>query len=209
MTDCPYSFTATTRAEMIEYLTRDGRYYRPYRYRFAWNVKVHGACFDGPTLRALNPDLSPEYDARWTEWMERNGDGAFWYWCEEAARWYAEGDWCSYPGDDQGDWQFAFEGRSGGWLVLTKWRNRDMRDFDPAELTDPEEWPDDDLTDFYRGIVCLDTDVTPDKAAREVEYHAMCYRDTLEAEWREEAEQAAEEMAAAIAEERPDLAPAY
>jgi hypothetical protein len=204
-TACPYSFPHKSRAAIAEYLDRDGRYYRPTRYRFCWDVKAYCTDFDSDTMRRHNPDLSPAFDERWQEWIERNRD-AFWWFCEDAGRHISEGEWCSYPGDDQGDWQFAFAGRSGGWVVLEKWRGRDVADATKADFLDHDEWPWPDLVAFYRGIRCADQDFTTQKAAAEVEYKAAFHREYLEEEWRAEAEQQAEDMAAAIAADRPDLA---
>lgn len=208
MKKAPYAFPLKSRAAIADFLARDGRAYDWRRYRFAWNVKAWAANFDGDSLRAHNLDLDPALDDAWDEHIEHDSN-AFWRWCEAAARWVAEGDWCSYPGDDQGDWQFAFAGRSGGWLVLEKWRGRDMRDLDPAEFTDSEEWPFDDLRAFYRGIVCADSDFTHENAAREVEYFAADERAQWEEELRAAAKEAAEGVAAEIAAARPNLAPCY
>jgi hypothetical protein len=204
----PYAFPLRSRAAIAAFLTREGRSYHYNRYRFVWNVKTHGAAFDGTTLRRVDPDLDPALDAAWQEHCEDN-DQMFWAWCEDAARHVSDGDWASYPGTDQGDWDLAFAGRSGGWLVLQKWQGRNMVDIDPADFLDPEIWPFDDLKAFYRGIVCADQDFTPAKAAREVEYFAACDRAMWEEEIRnlrrEEADAAAREMEQA----RPDLAPVY
>ena len=205
----PYSFPHETRADMVAYLTdRRARSYHYRRYLFCWNVKTYGAAFDGASLRKHFHNLNPAYDSAWDSHVAANDD-LFYLWCEDAARYIAEGEWTSYPGDDQGDWTFSFAGRSGGWLVLEKWRGRDVRDLDPAELADPEEWSDEDLTAFYRGIRVADSDFAPDNAAAEVEYHAAFHREQWEDERRQEAEDAAFAMAEALAESRPDLAPCY
>jgi hypothetical protein len=208
---CPYTFPHETRAEMVAYLTdRRPRAYDWQRYLFCWNVKVHSARFDGDSLRARAPEyaLDPAHDDAWTRYIESD-DSLFYHLCEDAGRYLEAGEWCSYPGDDQGDWAFRFAGRSGGWLVLEEWRGRHMHDFDPEEMLDSEEWSDDDLTAFYRGIRCADSDFGPDKAAAEVEYQAAFRRDEWEAERRAEAEAAAARMAERMAEARPDLSPCY
>ena len=198
MTKCPYSFPLKSRADIVDFLTRDGRYYSGTRYRFAWNVKTYAADFEGDSLRKHDPALDPALDSE-----------SFWRWCEAAAQGLSEGEWTSYPGDDQGDWGFSFAGRSGGWLVLEKWRGRDMRDLDPTEMMDPEEWPFADLRAFYRGIVCADQDFTPAKAATEVEYQAAFDRGQWEEMIRDENDMAAADLARDMAAARPDLAPCY
>lgn len=201
----PYRFPLKSRAAIVDYLTRDGRSYHYRRYRFAWNVKTHGARFDGATLRKINPGLSPDLDSAWDSYVEKT-EGLFWIWCEDAARGICDGEWTSYPGDDQGDWDLSFAGRSGGWIVLEKWRGRSMVDFDPADFA---EWSWPDLVAFYRGIVCADSDFTPAKAAAEVQYFAACDREQWEEEKRAERNAQAERMAESIMAARPDLAPVW
>ena len=207
----PYSFPLRSRAAIVEFLTRRGRSYHYQRYAFAWDVKTHTARFDGAALRVHAPELDPALDSAWDAYTDAAGGALFWEWCEDAARnsGVTEGEWTSYPGDDQGDWDFSFAGRSSGWIVLEKWRGRDMRDLDPAELADPEEWPFEDLRAFYRGIVCADQDFTPAKAAAEIEWFAADTRARWEEERREEASAAACALAARMAAARPDLAPCY
>ncbi len=204
----PDTFPHKSRAAIAEFLTRDGRYYRPTRYRFAWNVKTYSARFDGDTMRKHDPNLRPEFDSKWQKVLDADSS-LFWMFCEDGARWVSGGEWYSYPGDDQGDWEFTFEGRSGGWLALTKWRGRDMRDPEPDDFLNADEWPWPDLVKFYRGIRCADSDFTTAKAAAEVEYHAADYRGQLESEWLAERNAAAYEMAEAMAAARPDLAPIW
>lgn len=208
MKKASYSFPLKSRAAIVDFLTRDGRSYHYTRYRFAWNVKTYTAAFDGAALRKHIPGLDPALDSAWESTMEHDS-GAFWEWCEDAGRHVSDGEWASYLGADQGDWEFSFAGRSGGWLVLEKWRGRDVRDLDPAELMDPEEWPFADLRAFYRGIVCADSDFTPANAALNVECEAAFRRGQWEEGIRDEQDQAAADMARTIAAARPDLAPAY
>lgn len=206
---CPYSFPLKSRADIAVFLARDGRCYHYTRYRFAWNVKAWGANFDGDSLRKHIPDLDPALDSDWQSDLDAFGDAYFFDWCGDAARWVSGGEWCSYPGEDQGDWDFSFAGRSGGWIVLEKWRGRDMRDVDAADFLDRDLWPWADLVAFYRGIVTADTDFTPENAARAVECGAAYQRETWGEILREQAESDAQAAADAIAESRPDLAPAY
>lgn len=201
----PYTFPLRSRAAIAEFLNRDGRSYHYQRYRFAWNVKTYGANFDSDTLRGVNPDLSPEFDSRWDSALQANGEW-FWIWCEDAGRIISGDEWTSYPGTDQGDWEFSFAGRSGGWIVLEKWRGRDVRNLTREDFLE-WDWPD--LLAFYRGIVCADSDFTPAKAAAEVVYFAACDRGQMEDEWRAEREGAAIDLAESIAAARPDLAPIW
>jgi hypothetical protein len=205
----PYTFPHKSRAAMAEYLTRRGRSYHYQRYAFAWCVKTHAAEFDGDTLRRHVPGLNPAEDSAWWSLLENDRGDLFSTFCEDAARGLSEGEWCSYPGDDQGDWDFSFAGRSGGWLVLEKWRGRDMRDVDAADFLDRDLWPWADLVAFYRGIRCADSDFTEAKAAAEVEYMAAFYRDQWEDARAEDRAAEAEAQACRMAAARPDLAPCY
>lgn len=206
MTDAPYTFPHDTRATVIEYLMdRQSRGYHGRTYRFCWNVKIYRADFGGDSLRQHNADLDPAFDDRWNDHLENDGY-LFTLFSNDAARQINEDEWCSYPGDDQGDWKFNFAGRSGGWIVLEKWRGRDMRNPDADDLAEMDL---DDLTAFYRGIRCADSDFTQAKAAAEVEYQAAFYREQLEAEWRAEKDTAIAAEVEQIETARPDLAPAY
>lgn len=208
MPKCPYTFPHRTRRAMTEYiLDRRGRSYHGGRYPFAWDVKAWAARFDGDSLRARAPeyDLDPAFDSAWVSEVDSD-ERLFWDCCEDAARYLSDGEWTSYPGDDQGDWEFSFAGRSGGWLVLEKWRGRDMRDADAETFAEMDMAT---LRDFYRGIRCADSDFTPAKAAAEVEYQAAFRREQWEDERR--AEHAAEiaDYVAAMYDARPDLAPQW
>ena len=195
MSKAPYTFPHRSRAAIAEYLNRRGRSYHYRRYTFAWEVKAHFSAFDGDLLRAYVEGLNPALDAEFQDVAESD-PYLFWHWREDAARWVSEGDWCSYPGDDHGDWDFSFAGYSGGWLVLEKWRGKDMRDVDGQDFLDRDLWPWADLMAFYRGIRCADSDFTPIKAAREVEYQAALYR----GDWERAREEAQEVADSAVAE---------
>jgi len=200
----PYTWPHRSRAAIVDYLIdRKGSSY-DCSYLFAWNVKVYGAKFDGASLRTYDPTLNPALDSEWDSHVKSNGDRLFWHWCEDAGRDISEDEWTSYPGDDQGDWEFSFGGRSGGWIVLEKWRGRDVRNPD-----DFSEWSWPDLVAFYRGIRCADSDFTQANAVVSVEDYAAAYRADWEAEKREEAEEEAESAAASMAAARPDLAPTW
>jgi hypothetical protein len=206
----PYTFPHKSRQAIYEYLAGRGAYYDQERYAFAWNVKTHTASFYSNALRLVHPDLDPAFDAAWEALLESDNSNLFWYWCEGAGRGIAEGEWTSYPGDDQGDWDFSFAGRSGGWLILRKWRGYDMRDVYPNDFLDPELWPWADLVAFYRGIRCADSDFTPQKAAKEVMFQAARYRgEVWEVEKREMSDARARKLADSIAAARPDLEPCY
>lgn len=120
----PYAFNAKTMGDVIDYLLSDRKPYGGSHgiYFFAWNVKVYSANFDHPNgEHAINPAL----DKAWGNYFSNNpciDERAF----ENARRQIVDDEWTSYPGDDQGDWEFRFEGRSGGWLVLHRWKGLPM-----------------------------------------------------------------------------------
>lgn len=205
----PYTFPHKSRRAIAEYLAdRQARSYHYQRYAFVWNVKTYGARFDSESLRRLNPDLDLTFDPEWESMVESDDGSMFWGWCEDAARHISGGEWTSYPGNDQGDWDFSFAGRSGGWLLLEKWRGHDVRNVDPADFLDPDLWSWSDLVAFYRGIRCADSDFTPEKAAAEIMHQAAWYRgECWEAEKRKWMDSQARDMAESIMAGRPDLTP--
>lgn len=217
---CPYSFPLKSRRAIVDFLVnRDSRSYNHRRYAFAWDVKTHGARYDGDSLRSHIEDLDPALDIEWAAKCDSDYD-LFWEWAAEAARHVQDGAWTSYPGTDQGAWEFSFEGRSGGWLVLDKFEGIAVAGVysDPVEAADSKRhgydiqgaenldaWPWDRLQRFYRGIVCADSDFTPTKAAKELEYQAAFDRENWEDTKRAESDAQAAAMAAAMTESRPDL----
>ena len=193
----PYSFPLKSRAAMVDYLLdRRSRSYDARTFRFCWNVKTYHASFDGDSLRKHEPKLNPKWDSVWD--MSESEDWIY----EDAHREISENEWTSYPGDDQGEWEFSFAGRSGGWIVLEKWRGHDLRN---PDLEDFAEWDFADLRAFYRGIVCADSDFTPAKACAEVEYQAAFYRGQWEELRADEDNTEAVEFAAFMEASRPDL----
>lgn len=193
MTNKPYSFPLRSRKAMVDYLTDRTSYSDHYqRYVFNWNVKARHVNWRHPQGEcAIRADL----DADWESELQKRDyeQRAF-----EDARRYVEDGWTSYPGDDQGDWEFYFLGRNGGHLCLEKWRGRDMRDLDPGDFAN---WSLADLRAFYRGIVCADSDFTPEKASKEVERHLNYQR----AEWEREIDESRDCTARKMENARPDM----
>lgn len=204
-TSCPYTFPHKSRAAIIDYLMRrNSRWYGHQKFKFCWDVKAHSAATtDGDSLRKVygDDDLDPALDAAWESHIEGD-ESFFWNCCEDAGRYLIYGEWTSYPGDDQGDWEFSFAGRSGGWLVLEKWRGQDVREIEAFDL---QAWAFGDLKAFYRGIRCADSDFTSAKATAEVEYQAGFRRAEWEREQKAEHKAEAETLAAAMIEARPDM----
>lgn len=171
----PYDFSARSRQAMIDAITDVGGNSWGYheRYPITFNIKVHS--FDWMMGRKGGEKVNPALDDTWEAKIE-NDPHFFDNTCEEALNYHMEGDYTSYPGDDQGDWEFAQMGRSGGWLVLERWDGRTLRglsadDF-AEELADAEEWSMSDLRKFYKGIQCLKRDLSKEQIYLELEHHA-------------------------------------
>lgn len=218
---CLYTFPHRSRKAMIGYLFDRCSHHGT----FAWNVKVYDADFKGDALSKYVPDLNPAFDSQWDKLVQES-DSLFWMCCETASRGLTEGEWTSYPGDDQGAWEFGLTGRTGGWLVLHKWEGLNAGEFytDPAEAADYRSayeypmygsahnldcWPMDKLRRFYKGIRCADQDFTCAKATAEVEYQAALHREACEWEWQETRDEEIAAEVASIEASRPDLCPNY
>jgi len=182
-----------SREDIINDLTDESRSRRASRgggwYPFAWNIKLRGDAFridNREVLLKHNPDLklNPAHDPHWEAWLAQNDPAYFGWFCEDALSQFLDGDWTSYPGDDHGDWHFTTTGRSGGWLILTKWR---FAEFGRGNMNADGllEWleglDEDDLRKFYNGIVCLDHELSdPDSYYVSA---AAFRREQLEGEW--------------------------
>lgn len=164
--NCPYKFDAKSRVAMVDYMrSNGGRYYRPYRYAFAFDVKVghliYSQALTAEALESHNPESRP-FVAAWDSAFASyaNEPGFFDSICEDMAR--DVDDYSSYPGDDQGDFGFTFGGRSGGWLLLEKWQGRDLRNLDFDDLlADKDSWPFERVRSLYRALVCMNQDFRP------------------------------------------------
>ncbi len=200
-TKCPYTFAARSRAARVAYLLDRRGYHDGQRYPFSWNVKVYGVDWRHPKGECT---LNPAYDSAWEKECEKEyvSNWAF----EAAQRLFADNEWTSYPGDDQGEWEFLFLGRSGGHLTLYKWRDYS---FEGLHADDLREWlaelPFAGLRLFYRAIVCADAEFTPAKARAEVEYQVNFIRGQWEEARDAEREAADAEFVEFMEAARPDM----
>lgn len=218
-----YTFPHKSKKAMIDYiLDCKSRGYHGQIYNFCWNVKAHNANLDSDSLRKHSPDLSPKFDSKWEDEKVDNPE-LFYQFLADAGRDYVYPDnlWTSYPGDDQGKWEFTFVGASGGWLALLKYDGIDVNGLytDPEEAREYREsgydlqdggknldnWPFERLRAFYRGIRCAEVDFTPEKAAAEVEFQAAFYRETLESLWKDELDEKLTLQAERMEASRPDM----
>lgn len=197
MTKCPYTFPARSRVAMTAYLLDRRGYCDHYTgFPFSWNVKAYHVSYEHPAGEALDAAL----DMEWLAEMESNCERYNWA-VEDAQRHYADKEWTSYPGDDQGDWQFGFYGRSGGHLCLEEWRGLKLygRDFVAAEWLASLSFAS--LRAFYRGIVCADSDFTPRAACENIEAQLNWQR----SQWEDEQHAEQIEKARDLEASRPDM----
>ena len=198
MSKCPYAFTAKSRAAMTVYLLGRKGYCDHYtNFPFTWNVKAYRVNYETPQGEKTNPI----FDAQWLSYL-RDNDDVYNMAVEDCQRFYADEKlWTSWPGADQGQWQFGFYGRSGGHLCLETWQGSKLygRDFDPAEWLDSLSFSE--LRQFYRGIVCADQDFTQKAACEAIEFQ-LSFQRML---WEEGKEAELIEAARDLEESRPDM----
>ena len=206
----PYTFPHRSRKAKIEYLAAH-EFYHPMNswnggFCLSWNVKIYTSDFSGtkgdyPVNRAL--------DAAWEKYVESD-QALFWMVCEDVFRSMAE-DYSTYPGDDQGQYAFALNGRSGGHLILTEckivpqpraWRLFPMIWASRADYHDwLEELSADDLTRFYKAVRCMDHDFARPRVEAEFHYQLNFHRSL----WEEGEEEEAQRQARKLEALRPDM----
>lgn len=195
----PYTYPAQTRSEVIAELIkhsmhRDG--YGPFR--LAWNIKLRD--FDSSGKGVTDYPADPQFDQRWEEELQGNSGQRIYERAQEGALSQFVGgtlpglrsEYTTYPGDDQGDYGFSIEGRSGGWLVLSEVAGLGRLGWgSQAEMEEAlKELDADELRKLYRVVRNLDRDVTPAKAAQEMAYQYAYIRNEQEEEWKAELEDA-------------------
>lgn len=208
----PYTFPLRSRADMMEYLGEHESYWpmNSWNRGFAvsWNVKVYNPDFTG---KGGDEPANPIYDDEWQDYADRNYDRLFWRACEDAASYLIEGDYSTYPGNDQGSYRFALNGRQGGHLWLSHCeivRQPRAWAMAPFIFHNREHWKDylselpfPDLRRLYKAIACMDQDFTREKITAEISYHLNRYR----SEWELEQEDAQAETARNLQASRPDM----
>jgi hypothetical protein len=152
-----------------------------------WNVKIRDT--------RGNDGTKGEYmvrrwlDQRWHEHTNEHGDDLWNMVVEDMARHYTSSEYTSYPGEDQGQWNFFFFGRSGGWMGLEWWKRPGMdRPLITGRFSCCDEWltwlqeqPAFIIRELYRAVRCMDHDFTRDKIQNEYCYHLNWHR----AHWEE------------------------
>jgi hypothetical protein len=211
MNKAPYSFPERSRAGMIRAIERIASpYYERHtgRFLFSWNVKLgYGSRYNSAAVLNQYADspLDSALDDAWQEELESNQYR--FDWLVEVMRREVE-DYSTYPGTDQGAFEFAFCGRQGGHMCLVSAFGQDMTgDIDDfcAALADPEETPFSDLRRLYRALVCMEQDFSPSKVLGAYCYALAFQRSQWEEERREERKAANAATAAEYVASRPDM----
>lgn len=212
-TEGTYTYPLAKREDIVEFLSGHQSYW-PMSYWnggfcLAWNIKVYRFDASG-TMYREDFDLQERFDAAWEQYIEDNDHGAlFGLACEDATYQYTQGEWTRYPGVEQGEYEFAINGRSGGWMILKDWAGPT-----PGGALFPMIWRDHDdyvvwledldtknLEKFYRVIVQLDHDLSREGCRRGIEYQFALLR----ADWEEEQEAGEERMARELEKSRGDM----
>lgn len=200
----PYEFDLRSREAMTQFIAQDwrGYYDRHECFLLSWDVKAYDVDL---ALKPVDFNLEARFDDGWRAHAEEDHE-LFYRACDDASSYYTEGLYCSYPGHDQGDFEFHLRGRGGGHMCLHKWRGYPLSG---SHLGDREtaltqfcvDLDFKELRAFYIAIVCLDHDLTPAKASAEVSYCIAGYRE----QWEDEKREAETDGAREQEEARPDM----
>jgi len=200
----------------IDHEKHSSRYNPKY---LAWNIKVDDYNLSDKHYKEFR--LDPKWDNRWDEYEERGCDifsqicqGGLGFVGDKKTR---DFDWTVYPGKEF-DYTLWQSGRSGGWLILTMFEDKEMKNFDICDdLRDTYDIEcdytlsnlSDDTQDDYigtgesagvRGIIdrILDKYVTMYKfcksldefnASEEYLYQLASHRQEKELEWKDRIEE--------------------
>jgi hypothetical protein len=183
---CPYTYPHRSKSDQIDYLVaHQSRWADLCWCPLVWNVKLYdvdttGIKGDQPVRRWL--------DDRWKEHLAQQADDNIWNGIiEDMSRQYSDSEYTTWPGNDQGQWNFFFFGRSGGWMGLEKWTPSGYptisearfckRDFKPENWREfLEDQPARLVRELYRGVRCMDADFTTQKVHAEFAYQMNWHR---------------------------------
>jgi hypothetical protein len=182
-------FSCRTREQMLVMLANHS-IHAPDRFggAIAWNIKV--SSFDTSGKGADKVD--PQFDERWSAYLDKHGNDLFSEACEDGLREFVEGNYATYPGNDHGEYKFGVAGRSGGWLYLSSWNGPAPKGGHvPMHFDGYSDYVDyllelspEDLCRLYKVVANVDHDVRNPKAV--LEYHMNQRRVMLEGEWADE-----------------------
>jgi hypothetical protein len=171
-----YTYPHKSKKSIIDYLVNHeayGGWNHPNRgwSPLSWDVKVHRLDYTGGWRLDYHEPIDPLLDEKWDDYV-RSDENVVNLATEDAQRQYLESEYCTHPGDDQGDWKFCFGGRSGGHLILKSWKSYDF-----LNMGSSESWEDylndlsfSDLTTLYKAVRCMDVDFPRENASKNVSY---------------------------------------
>jgi hypothetical protein len=192
-TDVPYDFPPIGRVGIITELMnhsvhRDGPYDDFY---LSWNVKMDMDLDE--TGKKGDYNVDSQFDEKWSEYFERYNDHVFYDIIGEMTRFYCDEQlYSTFPGDDQGDYGFALQGRHGGHLVLKTVEGSEIKFNSYSNVQEVlNNLDDDDLVKLYKVVKSLDHDITKQKLANEWAYQLNFMRNRMEEDWKLELENVA------------------
>lgn len=153
----------------------------------AWSIKVGNFDTSG---KQGDEEVDERFDERWEAEVENNPH-IFSTACEDALRTFTEGEYSTYPGNDQGHYTFGIAGRSGGWLTLesVKGISEKLAWEDLAEYENfLNSLLDEEMVSLYRVVANLDHDVTGPKINKEMAYQYSFQRANMEEIWKADLE---------------------
>lgn len=183
----PYDFSARTRKAMIETILKTGAYPKRYYSQLCWDVKVWGADFSMEHLIQiakadgyLDEDFVPN-PLQIAEYEERIENGNLVNWAiEDAQRDVLDSDCYRTIWDEEEPYnvEFGFDGRSGGWLCVTKIPGANFHFMDRLDFKEYlDELPFRSnysfcIWDLYRLCVQWEADFSRENVNANVEYKA-------------------------------------
>lgn len=214
-TEGPYTYPHTERVDIIAVLGdhRSCCSTNAWNSGFcvAWHVKVpYNVDTSGAAYRS-DFGFETRFDEAWDKYLEQHREMFCEVWTDVISR-YTNGEWTRYPGIEQGEYKFGFNGPSGGYLMIKDWPGPtpspgttfpmiwDNRDDYQGWL---KELRDNDLNKFYRVIVQLDRDLSRNEICKAIDQEYAFRRSLWEDEQRKQEESAARELEAS----RPDMYP--
>ncbi|MGY3582373.1 hypothetical protein ACVIGB_000703 [Bradyrhizobium sp. USDA 4341] len=156
----------------------------------AWNIKARGFPVNGKGEIATDD----RFDKRWEEYLQQHCDEVFWQACEDELSQFLDGSYDTYPGEDEGSYEFGTRGRQNGWLYLRAWDGpQPKRGHNPMHFDHYSEYVEyllalspADLCRLYKLVANVDHDVRDPDAA--IAHHFNSRRSMLEQEWAAELE---------------------
>lgn len=185
-----YRVKVRSRKDIVKFLMDHDDYYRSMATcsPLAWNVKAPGAELNYDHLKEVyrksgeyapddiwldDPDFNRQ--ARQTYESFKNN---LWHWAIEACQENVNST-DSYNhlwnGTDV-DVTYEFEGRSGGWIIVTQFEGHKLANLDKQEfeqdMMDKDVWTYDDLFNLYQLVLMLDHDWQREKVEAKIEHQA-------------------------------------